>query len=294
MLVPVDGDPACGNQFFDPKGLFYSILWNTAYKSVSTGRILTMEQNKAKTTGLVHSIESFGLVDGPGVRFIVFLQGCHMRCKYCHNPETWQLAGCGEERTAEDVFKQAYRYRNYWRKNGGMTVSGGEPLLQMDFVTELFRLAKQKKIHTTIDTAGQPFNQDDPEFMEKFNKLMELTDLYMLDIKEIDPEKHKALTGHDNSNILAMAKYLSDNGKDMWIRHVLVPDLTDDVDGLKEIADFIDTLKTVTRVEILPYHTLGLFKWENLGIKYPLEGVVPPTEEQTKLANELLHTERYV
>ncbi len=253
-----------------------------------------MGENKASVTGLIHSVESFGLVDGPGVRFIVFVQGCHMRCKYCHNPETWQLCGRGEERTAEDVWKQAIRFKPYWRNNGGLTVSGGEPLLQMEFVTELFRLAKQKKVHTTIDTAGQPFDRSDPVFMEQFNKLMEVTDLYMVDIKEIDPEKHKALTGQDNANILDMAKYLAENGKHMWIRHVLVPGLTDDEEGLKEIADFIDTLgDVVDRVEILPYHTLGLFKWENLKIDYPLKGINPPTPEEKEHAEKLLHTERY-
>ncbi len=236
--------------------------------------------------GRVHSFESFALVDGPGVRFCVFLQGCNMRCKFCHNPESWKC-DVGEEWTPEDLFKKVFRYKNYWGKDGGITVSGGEALLQLEFVTEFFRLAKEKGVHTTLDTSGNPFKME-PEYLEKFDKLMEVTDLFMLDIKEIDDEKHKKLTGFTNKNILELAKYLSDNGKEMWIRHVLVPGLTDDEEGLRELNDFIKSLKTVSRVEILPYHTLGLFKWENLGIKYPLEGVPTPTKEEVKKAEEIL------
>lgn len=157
--------------------------------------------------GRIHSVETFGLVDGPGVRYVVFLQGCRMRCKYCHNPETWKPDE-GELKTAKEVFDKAYRYRSYWKNNGGLTVSGGEPLLQIDFLTELFTLAKEKGIHTTLDTSANPFDPDSAEFMEKFEKLMEVTDLVMLDIKEMDPEKHKALTGQTNENILCCASGL--------------------------------------------------------------------------------------
>ena len=225
-------------------------------------------------------------MDGPGVRSVIFLQGCNMRCKYCHNPETWKC-GVGQEATAKQMFDKAFRYKNYWRDNGGITISGGEPLLQIDFVTELFTLAHQKGINTTLDSSGNPFN-DSPEFMEKFEKLMEVTDLVMLDLKMMDSEKHKALTGQDNANILQMAEWLSANGKDMWIRRVLVPGLTDDEEDLKELRKFIDSLETVKRVEVLPYHTLGLFKWEKLGIKYPLEGVGTPEADEVKRAEEIL------
>lgn len=242
------------------------------------------------TIGKVHSLESFGLVDGPGVRFVVFLQGCHMRCKYCHNPETWSTE-VGEEWTPQDLFNKVFRYKNYWGKDGGITVSGGEPLLQIDFLIEFFKLAKEKGVHTTVDTSGNPFTLEEP-FISKFNELMEVTDLFMLDIKEINDEKHKVLTKWTNSNILQMAQYLSDHGKDMWIRHVLVPDLTDDEEGLKELNTFIKSLKTVTRVEILPYHTLGKFKWEKLGVEYPLEGVRVPTEEEVKTAEDLLEIKK--
>ena len=198
----------------------------------------------------------------------------------------------GEEWTAKDLFNRVYRYRTYWKNNGGITVSGGEPLLQIDFLLEFFALAKAKGIHTTLDTAGNPFTREEP-FFGKFRKLMELTDLVMLDFKEMDGVRHKELTGVANDNILDLARYLSDTGKDMWIRHVLVPGLTDDEDGLRRTADFIRSLNTVQRVEVLPYHTLGLFKWQKLGIPYPLPDAVPPTPEQVKRAEELLQVQRY-
>ena len=187
--------------------------------------------------GRVHSIESFGSVDGPGLRYIIFLQGCHMRCKYCHNPETWSMEG-GSLQTPQEAFDKAYRYRSYWKDKGGITVSGGEALLQIDFVIELFKIAHSKGVNTTLDTSGNPFTLEEP-FISKFNELMKYTDLYMLDIKQINEDKHKGLTGWSNSNILQMAKYLSDNGKDMWIRNVLVPGFTDDEEDLLQLRDFV-------------------------------------------------------
>lgn len=242
------------------------------------------------TMGRVHSLETFGSVDGPGVRFVIFLQGCKMRCKYCHNPETWKMAD-GEEWTAQALLGRAMRYKGYWGKDGGITVSGGEPLLQIDFVTELFRLAKKKNVHTALDTSAQPFSND-PDFLEKFNELIKYTDLVILDLKEFDDVKHRELTGHSNENILNMAKYLSDHNIPMWIRHVLVPGLTDDEQGLASLYSFIKQLKTVQRVEILPYHTLGLFKWENLNIPYPLADVPTPSDEEVKKAEKLLGIEK--
>ncbi len=244
------------------------------------------KQESAPVLANIHSVESFGSADGPGVRYIVFLKGCAMRCKYCHNPDTW--AGQGEDwQTPEEVLNKALRYKNYWKKNGGITVSGGEALLQIDFVTELFRLAKEKGVNTCLDTSGNPFTRQEP-FFGKFRKLMEVTDLFMLDIKHMDPAGHRKLTGCDNANILDMARFLSDSGKAMWIRHVLVPGITDDEEQLTSLRKFIDTLKTVERVEILPYHTLGVFKWKELGIPYQLEGVEPPTEEQVKRAKKVM------
>ena len=242
--------------------------------------------------GRIHSLETFGLVDGPGVRYVIFLQGCRMRCQYCHNPETWTMdvgngVGVGEF-TAEEAFKKAVRYKPYWKDNGGITVSGGEPLLQIDFVIELFTLAKAQGIHTTLDTSGNPFS-DAPEFMEKFDRLMEVTDLFMLDIKEMDESKHKKLTGHTNQNIIAMGDYISSHGGAMWVRHVLVPGLTDDDEGLKALKTKLDQWgDCVERVEILPYHTLGLAKWKKLNIDYPLDGVRVPTQEEVANAEEML------
>ena len=276
---------------------------------------------KKQVLGYVHSTESFGAVDGQGIRCVVFLQGCKMRCKYCHNPETWNLVtdysklysdetsdaereelekkieentkllkdkGVKiEARTPEDLLKQALRYKPYWKNGGGITVSGGEALLQMDFLIEFFKLAKAEGIHTTIDTAGNPFTREEP-FFSKFNELMNLTDLFLLDIKQINDDKHRDLTGFSNSNILDLAQYLSDQGKHMWIRHVLVPTITTDEDDLRKIKEFIDTLKTVDKVEVLPYHKLGIPEWERLGIPYKLEGIDPPTDEEQKLAKSIL------
>lgn len=237
--------------------------------------------------GYVHSIESFGSVDGPGVRFVVFLSGCKMRCQFCHNPDTWQLKS-GTEYTVDDLLKKAMAYRPYWKDKGGITVSGGEPLLQIDFLLEFFKKAKEKGINTVLDTSGNPFTKDEP-FYSKFVELMQYTDLVLLDIKHIDNEVHKTLTGHSNKNILQMAKTLSDMKKPVWIRHVLVPGISDKDEYLETLAKFVGTLKNVERVEVLPYHTLGVFKWENLGIKYPLEGVAPPTKERIENAKRILN-----
>lgn len=236
--------------------------------------------------GRIHSVESFGSADGPGVRYIVFLKGCNMRCQYCHNPDTWAKDG-GELMTPEEVLKKALRYKTYWKEKGGITVSGGEALLQIDFVTELFRLAKEKGVNTCLDTSGNPFSLEEP-FKSKFDELMKYTDLFMLDIKHMDDAAHRKLTGQTNQNILEMAAYLSDHGKAMWIRHVLVPGITTEEDELYRLRSFLDTLKTVERVEVLPYHTLGVFKWKELGIQYQLEGVDPPTKEQIDRAKEIL------
>ena len=160
-----------------------------------------MEQN-TPITGRIHSVETFGLVDGPGVRYVLFVQGCAMRCRYCHNPETWSCT-IGEQQTPAQALQKALRYRTYWKNNGGLTVSGGEPLLQIDFVSELFRLAKLQGVHTTLDTAGQPYTTAEP-FYSKFETLMQNTDLVMLDLKAFYPDRHKALTGCDNTPILDM------------------------------------------------------------------------------------------
>ena len=214
-----------------------------------------MESKERK--GYVHSLESFGSVDGPGVRYVIFLTGCAMRCQFCHNPDTWDMT-TGTPYTAGELLDKACRYRSYWKSEGGITVSGGEPLLQIDFLLELFKEAKKRNIHTTLDTSGNPFTTEEP-FYSKWLELMEYTDLILLDIKHIDEEQHKILTGQTNRNILDMARHLSDMGKPVWIRHVLVPERNDKDEYLHQLADFIHTLKNVEKVEVLPYHTLGVF-----------------------------------
>ncbi|MGN0107698.1 MAG: pyruvate formate-lyase-activating protein [Hominilimicola sp.] len=238
--------------------------------------------------GYIHSTESFGSVDGPGVRFIIFVSGCPMRCQFCHNPDTWDMMS-GEKIEADDLVKKAMRFKAYWKKDGGITVSGGEPLMQIDFLIDLFKKFKAQGVHTTIDTSGAPFTRED-EFFLKFEELMKYTDLLLVDIKHIDEEKHIELTGRKNDNILDMLRYLSDIKKPIWIRHVLVPERSDYDEYLVRTREFIDTLDNVERVEVLPYHTLGVPKWEKLGIKYKLDGINPPNEERIKNANKILRT----
>ena len=241
--------------------------------------------------GRISATESFGSVDGPGIRFIVFVQGCRYRCQYCHNPETWEREG-GYEATAEEIFRQAWRYRPYWKQKGGITVSGGEPLLQLEFVTELFRLAKAKGVNTVIDTAGEPFTLEEP-FFSAFEKLLPLTDLFLLDLKHIDDEVHRALTGVSNESVLALAQFLSERGKRMWIRHVLVPGWTTGEDDLSRLSDFIASLKTVDRVEVLPYHAMALHKYEELRLPYRLGDTPAPTAEEIARAEEILRVGEY-
>ena len=242
--------------------------------------------------GFIHSTESFGSVDGPGVRFVIFVSGCPMRCQFCHNPDTWDMQ-VGQKRSADDLLSQALRYKSYWGTEGGITVSGGEPLMQMEFLIELFRKAKEKGIHTTIDTSGAPFTREEP-FFGKFNELMRYTDLLLVDVKHIDEEQHKILTGRTNMNILDMARYLSETGKPVWIRHVLVPERNDDDVYLEKLYDFISKLKNVQKVEVLPYHTFGEYKWKELGYEYPLAGIDPPSKERVANANRILHTGQQV
>lgn len=235
----------------------------------------------------VHSIETFGSVDGPGLRYILFLKGCHLRCKFCHNADTWDM-DTDNIQTADEILDHAQRYQAYWGNEGGITVSGGEPLLQIDFLLELFQKAKQRNINTCIDTAGEPFTYE-AEWFHLFEQLMEVTDLLLVDIKQIDPHKHRLLTGKSNENILEMFRYLSKINKPIWIRQVLLPGWTDDIEDLKKTRAFIETLSNVKKIEVLPYHSMGAYKWEKLGLKYPLEGVEPPSEESVKQAQNILN-----
>ena len=231
--------------------------------------------------GRIHSFDSLGAVDGPGVRFVVFMQGCSLKCKYCQNRDTWDLHG-GTTYSAQELIEKILRYKNYIMPNGGVTISGGEPLLQAKFLIELFTELKKYNIHTCIDTSGSF------DLTSDIKKLIDLTDLFLLDIKCINDEKAKELTGVSNKKELEFAKFLSSIGKPMWIRQVLVPDITDDKQDLLSLKDFISSLKTVEKIEILPYHDLGKFKWEKLGCKYELEDYRAANQDDVKRAKEIL------
>ena len=221
------------------------------------------------TAGRIHSLESFGTVDGPGTRFVVFVQGCPMRCAYCHNPDTWEM-NAGTLMEPAEILEQYHRNEPFYRNGGGITITGGEPLMQIDFLIDLFTLAKKDGIHTCIDTSGIAYNPDNAVMMEKFDRLMPLTDLVMLDIKHIDPEKHQELVKQPNANILKFAAYLNEKNVDMWIRHVIVPGWTDDDKYLYELGYFIGQFHNLKALDALPYHTMGKAKYEKLGIDYKL------------------------
>lgn len=218
--------------------------------------------------GKIHSKESFGTVDGPGIRYVLFMQGCPMRCLYCHNPDTWKI-GSGEDITAQEVIAE-YKKNEQFYKNGGITVTGGEPLLQIDFLIELFREAKRENIHTCIDTSGITYSESNSSYIDKLDELMKYTDLVMLDIKHVDPLHHKRLTGKDNAGIMAFARYLEKKGIPVWIRHVIVEGYTDDPEYLVRLGEFIGGLKNLRALDVLPYHSMGKSKYVELGIEYPL------------------------
>ena len=231
--------------------------------------------------GRIHSFESLGAVDGPGVRFVVFMQGCNLKCKYCQNRDTWNLKG-GTTYSSDELVEKILRYKNYIMPNGGVTISGGEPLLQAKFLIELFTKLKKYNIHTCIDTSGSVVLTDE------IKELINLTDLFLLDIKCINDEKAINLTGVSNKKELEFARYLSSINKPMWIRQVLVPGYTDNEQDLIKLREFISTLKSVEKVEVLPYHDLGKFKWEQLGEVYPLEKVRTANNDDVKRAKEIL------
>lgn len=237
--------------------------------------------------GKIHSFYAGGTVDGPGIRFVIFLKGCPLRCLYCHNPDTWTQDNALEYE-AEDVVKEALKYKGYFKTGGGVTISGGEPLMQIDFVIEVFKLLKENDVDTALDTSGIYFDKNNPEILKKFDELNKYTDLFLLDIKHIDDNEHIKLTGKSNKNVLDFANYLSDNNKKMWIRHVLVPGITLNDEYLIKTKAFIDTLKSVEKIEVLPYHTMGIVKYEQLGIPYRLKGANAPSKEEVKRAKILL------
>ena len=243
--------------------------------------------------GLIHSQESFGTVDGPGIRYVLFMQGCLMRCVYCHNPDTWEF-GTGTEISVDDVIRE-YKKNSAFYQNGGITVTGGEPLIQIDFLIELFKAAKSENIHTCIDTSGVTYNPENTDYLAKLDHLMDYCDLVLLDIKHIDAQKHKSLTGRDNSNILLFAKYLDKRHIPVWVRHIIIKDITDNPDDLRKLGEFIGGLKNLKALDVLPYHTMGVGKYAELGIPYPLEGLPPlPLSDAVKAKEFILEGIRSV
>ena len=231
----------------------------------------------------VHSIETFGTVDGPGIRYIIFFQGCPLRCKYCHNRDTWDK-NCGKEYTVDELIEDIVKYDSYMQfSGGGVTASGGEATLQAEFITELFARCKELGIHTCLDTSG---------FVDikKIDKLLDYTDLVLLDIKHIDNEKSKKLTGAGNEKALKLARHLDDRKIPVWIRQVLIPGITDDAEDLKNLGQFISTLNNVSRVELLPYHGMGIHKWESMGLEYELKDIKEPTDKDIKRASKIIQS----
>jgi pyruvate formate lyase activating enzyme len=233
-----------------------------------------------KLTGKLHSFESCGTVDGPGIRFIVFTQGCPLRCKYCHNPDTWDLKDAKYERDIEFTINEIKKYKPFFRNGGGLTITGGEPFVQMNYIEALFKRAKEEGIHTAVDTSGYIFN-------DRVKEVLEYVDLVLLDIKSINPDTYKELTGVELENTLKFAEYLDSIGKPVWIRHVVVPGITDKKENLEKLADYVSKLKNVEKIELLPFHQMGTHKWEEMNLEYPLKDVKEPTVEDMKAARQI-------
>ncbi len=224
------------------------------------------------TIGRIHSIESGGAVDGPGIRFVSFLQGCPLRCQYCHNPDTWKTTG-GMEKTPQELYNEASSLRSYMKfSGGGVTVTGGEPLMQADFVLEYFKLCKANKIHTAIDTSGFIFN-------DKVKEVLKYTDLVLLDIKNFDPKRYKVVTGVELEPTLQFLDYISKLDLKIWIRYVLVPDLTDNLESISELGKHLSKYNNIERIEVLPFHKMGEYKWETMGYKYKLADTNEPSKD---------------
>lgn len=243
------------------------------------------------TVGYYQSLESFALVDGPGVRSVLFLAGCPFRCLFCHNPDSWEFSKKNPI-TPEEAYKKLIRYKPYWRDNGGVTISGGEPLAQLDFIIELSRLFHNEGISVAIDTSGATFNMSDA-YLKKFDELLQVSDLFLLDIKAVDSSLHKKITGKDNKNVLELFSYLDKKNYPIWVRHVLVPTLSDNDERLRETHDFLSQFKNIRRVEVLPYHTLGTYKYGLLKMEYPLKDVPAPTKERVENAEKILCVKDY-
>lgn len=236
--------------------------------------------------GYIHSFESFGTVDGPGVRYVVFFQGCPMRCQYCHNPDTWKMED-GALTDTDEIIANMERNIDFYT-SGGITATGGEPMFQLPFLTELFEKAHAKGIHTCLDTSGIVYRPEDEVQQNMIERLLKVTDLVMLDIKHMDEEAHRRLTGHSNRNVLAFAKHLEEKKIPLWIRHVVVPGITYDKEELEKLGRFLRTLSNFEHLEVLAYHSMAVVKYENLNMEYPLKGVPQLTKEEAKEAERII------
>ena len=235
----------------------------------------------ALKNGRIHSVETMGTVDGPGIRYVVFTQGCPMRCVFCHNRDAWDPKG-GNETTVDELMEDIKQYLPFYKSSGGgVTATGGEPTMQADFIRDLFsRVKNELGLNTAMDTSG---------FVEidKAKGLLEVTDLVLLSIKHIDEIKHKAITGVSSNKVFAFMEYLREINKPLWIRYVVIPGLTDDIEDVKRLAEFLKEFPNIELVDILPYHTMGTYKWEELGLDYSLENVSPPDKESMKEIKEI-------
>lgn len=237
--------------------------------------------------GNIHSIETLGTVDGPGIRYVIFTQGCLLRCQFCHNADTWEI-GTGKKMSVSEIITDLKSYLPFIQASGGgITVSGGEPLLQIPFLIDLFKECRKLGVHTTIDSSGGCYSTNSL-FQEQLVELLNYTDLVLMDLKHINRKKHIKLTGMPNDHILEFARHLSRSQTPVWVRHVLVPGVTDDITDLKSLGEFVGMLNNVSKLEVLPYHKLGVYKWEALGLEYPLKDVEPPNDQEVELAFNLL------
>jgi len=240
-------------------------------------------KDSLNTKAYIHAIETLGTVDGPGIRYVLFLQGCPFQCKYCHNRDSWK-PNIREQKTVQDILEDYKKYKHFY-KNGGLTVSGGEPLMQLEFLIDLFKEAKARGVHTALDTSGGTYN---PRRNEEFLELLKYTDLVMLDIKHMDDEQHKWLTAHSNKNILEFAKFVDSQNVDLYIRHVVIPDINDDEKYYRPLREFLDTLNNVKKIELLKYHNLGIQKWAEIGYVYELPHIRPSTQEDIDKASKII------
>ncbi len=230
--------------------------------------------------GRINSIETLGTLDGPGVRFVVFFQGCKLRCKYCHNPETWNMEGESQIVSSDELIERIEKYRNYFGEDGGVTFSGGEPLLQPEFLVDMLKKCREKNIHTAIDTAGVGFGN--------YDEILRLVDLVILDVKAVDGNEYRELTGQDIKFFNTFVEKIREHGNKVWLRQVIVPTINDDIEHIERLKTFAKTIETIEKIELLPYKTIGVHKYKTLGLPYRLEGVPEPSVDKLSELNEYL------